>query len=180
MEDIRIQLIEQMIKDLQCYHELCHSNGTRTWIVNVYNHDVSVIDIQQATRTDLSKEDSAQYLEEHDYPIADKYGFISRMEQYIKEERKQMNNKIEKNIRMMVIAMVAFILTAGMMVTVVYGIQLFAWMAVEAHDAGANIVGTIWMLMAVGFAGAVTLFIGALGFAVVELWDGLKKVKSTW
>jgi len=89
------------------------------------------------------------------------------------------NSKIDKSIRMLTIAMVIGILTVGMMVSVVYGIRLFAWMAVEAHDAGANIVGTIWMVLATGFAGAVTLFIGALGFAVVEMWDGLKKVKST-
>jgi hypothetical protein len=89
------------------------------------------------------------------------------------------NDRINKNIRMMVIAMMIFIFGAIFMATVVYGIQLFAWMAVEAHDAGANIVGTFWMLAATGFAGAATLFIGALGYGILELWDGLKKVKNT-
>jgi len=97
-----------------------------------------------------------------------------------RRRRQEMNNdRINKNIRMMVIAMMIFIFGAIFMATVVYGIQLFAWMAVEAHDAGANIVGTFWLLAATGFAGAATVFIGALGYGILELCDGLKKVKNT-
>ena len=90
------------------------------------------------------------------------------------------NDRIDKSIQMAVNAIAILFCGVLIMAIVTYGIPMFAWMAIQAHDTGANIVGTFWMSAATGFAGLAIAFIGLLAYIMTAIWDNLKKVKNTW
>jgi hypothetical protein len=84
MDDIRFNLINNMLIELQHSHELCHTNGVQTHIINPYNYRVSVIDICTASRRELNEQESISYLEFHGDPRQDKWSFIASMKDYIR------------------------------------------------------------------------------------------------